>query len=827
MEQTTGRIPKDFADVDITDPAAVRLGIIHCLTTIVGRDPAFAVSRDWYEAVAYLVRSVLGQKLVRSGRELHESGNKRVYYLSVEYLPGRFLPKTLMDLGITEVVEEALASLGLSLEDLMSNEVDTALGNGGLGRLAACFLDSLATHDYPGFGYGIHYEFGMFSQTIEDGQQVERPEHWLRLGDPWEFRRPTIAYPVNFNGRVEDFHGSPDQANAADARRWVETDDVTAIAYDLPMSGYRSDTVLYLRLWAARASKDFDLRYFNEGNYVEAVRDKTASETLSKVLYPNDATSMGQELRLKQEYFFVCASMQDILRRHLKSNPSLDNLSEAIAIQLNDTHPSLAVPELMRLLVDVHGLRWNDAWTKVSAIFGYTNHTLLPEALETWPIAMLEKLLPRHLEIIYRINDEHLKRVKAAYPGELDKLGPMSLVDDFTRRIRMAHLAVVASHRVNGVSELQTKLLCETVFPNFARMHPEQFLPITNGITPRQWLVLANPRLTRLISSHIGEDWPRRLEDLGALAPLADDPAFCADFRRIKHENKERLATFIHRTAGVDVNPESMFDVQTKRIHEYKRQLLNLLHVVTRYRRIKEGRLPLQPRTVIIGGKAAPGYDMAKRIIRLINDVAGIINSDPDAREHLKLIFIPNYRVSVAELVIPGADLAQHISTAGTEASGTSNMKFAINGALTLGTLDGANIEIRNAVGPENMFLFGLTAGQVTELRATGYNPWNYYNGDAELKGALDMIGDGGFSPAEPQRYAGLRDALLSGGDHYLLLADYRAYVDLQDSIDAAYGNVEAWTRTAVINVAHMGPFSSDRAIHEYAEKVWGIRAMR
>lgn len=820
MEQTLAQLPRDFELLDVSSPDAVRKGLIQCLTAVVGRDPSYAVTRDWYEAVANLARGVLGQKLACCSRKVHESGIKRVYYLSVEYLPGRLLPKVLVDLGIHDVVAQALASLGLSLNEILAHDVDVALGNGGLGRLAACFLDSLATHNYPGFGYGIRYEFGMFSQSIENGHQVERPEHWLRLGDPWEFHRPTISYHVRFGGHVE----SSDRS--ADARRWVNADDVTAAAYDLPMSGYRSDTVLYLRLWAARASRDFDLRYFNEGNYVEAVRHKTASETLSKVLYPNDSTSMGQELRLKQEYFFVSASVQDILRRHLKSNPSLDNLADAVAIQLNDTHPSLAIPELMRLLVDTHGLAWNESWAMVSQIFGYTNHTLLPEALETWPIAMLEKLLPRHLEIIYRINDEHLKRVKAAYPGEIDKLAPMSLVDDHARRIRMAHLAVAASRRVNGVSALQTQLLKDTVFPHFARMRPDQFLPITNGITPRQWLVLANPALAELITTHIGDAWPTRLEDMSKLAPLADDAEFRTAFRGVKHHNKARLADFIRATTGIAPDPRSMFDVQTKRIHEYKRQLLNLLHVVTRYRRLKEGRIPAQPRTVIIGGKAAPGYDMAKRIINLINDVAVHINTDPDAADHLKLVFVPNYRVSVAEMVIPGADLAQHISTAGTEASGTGNMKFALNGALTLGTFDGANLEISAAVGADNLFLFGLTTPEVADLRATGYNPWAYYHEDPELRAVLDMIGDGVFSPGDPQRYSGVRDALLSGGDHYLLLADYRAYVDIQDAIDRAYSDPEDWTRRAIINVAHMGPFSADRAIHEYADKVWNIRQM-
>jgi starch phosphorylase len=819
VDQIALPTPGEFDALDLKDLSAVKRGILHTLVTVVGRDPAYALGQDWYAALTYMLRGVLGQRLAEVGRRLHERGAKRVYYLSVEYLPGRLLPKVLVDLGIRSIVEQALAELGQSLEEITKFEADTALGNGGLGRLAACFLDSLATHNYPGFGYGIRYEFGMFTQSIEDGQQVERPEQWLRFGDPWQFKRPTITYPVRFHGRIQrdaDAHGK-------ESGRWVDTEDVMAIAYDLPMSGYNSETVLYLRLWAARASRDFDLRYFNEGNYIAAVRDKTVSENLSKVLYPNDATSSGQELRLKQEYFFISASLQDILRRHLKSNPSLDNLAAKVAIQLNDTHPSLAIPELMRLLVDEHGYEWGAAWTAVVAIFGYTNHTLLPEALETWPIAMFERILPRHLEIIYRINDHHLREVKRAFPNEIDRLSHLSLIDDWGRRVRMAHMAIVGSHRVNGVSQLQTRLLCESVFPGFARMTPEKFTPITNGVTPRQWLLIANPLLSELITRNIGTAWPKHLEQLRELAPKAEDTAFRAEFRRIKHHNKERLAQLIQRTTGDRVDPASLFDVQVKRIHEYKRQLMNVLHVITRYCRIKAGKGAVLPRTVIIGGKAAPGYETAKRIIHLINDVARAIDRDPEVRNLLKLVFVPNYRVSVAEIVIPGADVAQHISTAGTEASGTSNMKFALNGALTLGTLDGANIEMRDAVGPENMFLFGLTANDVAELRATGYSPWRYYEQDAELKACLDMVGDGFFCPDDRSRYTGLRDSLLSGGDHYMLLADYRAYIDAQDAVDVAFLDSEQWTRRAILNVANVGRFSSDRAIHDYAGKVWNI----
>jgi starch phosphorylase len=804
---------------DITNPVSLQRAIVHTMVSIVGRDPEYAESRDWYIAVVYFLRGILGQHMARTRRRAHASNAKRVYYLSVEYLPGRMLPKVLTDFGILDVMQDALQALGIPLDKLVALEADTALGNGGLGRLAACLLDSLASHGYPGFGYGIRYEFGMFRQSIENGQQVEHPENWLRFGDPWQIMQSSINYVINFNGRLQ-------KAPGGEQVQWTDTDQVSAVAFDLPITGYRSDAVLYLRLWAARASRDFDLRYFNEGNYIEAVRDKTMSETLSKVLYPNDATTMGQELRLKQEYFFVSASIQDILRRHLKSNPNLDNLAERVAIQMNDTHPSLAVPELMRLLVDVHHYTWDRAWDMIGKVFGYTNHTLLPEALETWPIAMFERLLPRHLDIIYRINYEHLGRVHDVFPGEMDKLSQLSLVNDADRRIRMAHMAVTASHRVNGVSELQTNLLKDTIFPAFTKLFPDKFIPITNGITPRQWLVMANPALARLITAHIGDAWPKHLDQLERLAPLADDPAFRQAFAVIKQDNKHRLARLIKDRTGVEVDPASLFDIQVKRIHEYKRQLLNLLNVIARYRRIKAGLVPLVPRTVMIGGKAAPGYDMAKRIIHLIGDVANVINTDPEVRDLLRLVFIPDYKVSSAQIIIPGADLAQHISTAGTEASGTSNMKFALNGALTLGTLDGANIEIRNAVGEDNMFVFGLQTREIAELRVRGYNPWKYYESNPELHACLDMIGSGAFSPDDPGRHAPVRDSLLGGGDNYMLLADFQSYLDAQARIDVAFSDSDSWNRRCVWTVAHMGRFSSDRTIHEYADKVWGIKPL-
>ena len=807
---------------DLHDAEAVRCGILQSLISVVGRDPESAQPRDWYTAVVYFLRGVLGQRMAHTRRRVHDTRQKRVYYLSVEYLPGRILPKVMTDLGIEPTMREALQALGIPLETLVNVEPDTALGNGGLGRLAACLLDSLATQDYAGFGYGIRYEFGMFTQSIEHGQQVEHPESWLRFGDPWQFMQASLNYAVRFNGRLRRLK----EPSGAERVEWIDSDTVTALAYDLPMTGYETETVLYLRLWAARASQDFDLRTFNEGNYVEAVRDKTSSENLSKVLYPNDRTSSGQELRLKQEYFFVSASLQDIIRRHLKSNDTLDNLPDRIAIQLNDTHPTLAIPELMRLLVDEHSYDWDKAWAMVQPIFGYTNHTLLPEALETWPIATFERLLPRHLDIIYRINYEHLSRVSKIFPNQIGKLAELSLIDDSSRRIRMAHLALVGSHRVNGVSELQTCLLRDIVFPGFVKLANDQIVPITNGITPRQWLVMANPGLAELISAHIGRDWPKRLEQLETLTPLVEDAGFLEAFREIKQANKHRLARLIWERVGVTVDATSLFDVQVKRIHEYKRQLLNLLHVIQRYRRIKDGHPPAVPRTVIIGGKAAPGYEMAKNIIRLIGDVSQTINNDAETRDLLKLVFIPDYKVSVAAVIIPAADLSQQISTAGTEASGTGNMKLALNGALTLGTLDGANIEIMDAVGADNMFTFGLKTAEVAEMKARGYNPWSYYDADEELKACLDMIASGAFSPEEPDRHTRVRDSLLGGGDHYMLLADFRAYIDAQARVDAAYQDAHAWTRKSAWTVAHMGHFSADRTIREYAEKVWNIKPL-
>ncbi|MFZ5609936.1 MAG: glycogen/starch/alpha-glucan phosphorylase [Pseudomonadota bacterium] len=812
----------DAFRVDFSHPDSIRKVLMHTLITMVGRDPLYASPRDWYSALGFMLRGVLSQKLTSTGRRIHKEDRKRVYYLSLEYLPGTMLVKLLADLGVSGAVDAALQGLGTDLAEIANFDLEPALGNGGLGRLAACFLDAMATHGYPGFGYGIRYEFGLFSQTIEDGVQTEHPEPWLRLGDPWQFKRPSITYPVHFGGRLHVFKNP----RGEEVTQWVDTEDVIALAYDLPVSGYHSEIALYLRLWAARSSRDFDLRYFNEGNYIEAVRDKTLSENLSKVLYPNDSNMMGQELRLRQEYFFASASLQDIIRRHMKSHSDLSDLADKISIQLNDTHPSLAIAEMMRLLVDVYNFPWEEAWRQTTAIFNYTCHTLLPEALETWPIAMLQATLPRHLDIIYRINAAHLAMVKRHFPGETAKLGALSLVDDAARRIRMAHLAIVGSHRVNGVSKLQTRLLREQVFADFAAMRPEKFVCVTNGVTPRRWLLTANPDLARLITAHIGEGWVTDLAQIARLAPLAGDPDLRGTFKKIREANKIRLAMLIEQTTGEVIDPASMFDVQVKRIHEYKRQLLNLLHVITRYNRIRDGQAAGPPRTVIIGGKAAPAYRMAKLIIRLINDVAEIINNDAAVRDRLRLVFLPDYRVSLAEVVIPGADLSQHISTVGTEASGTGNMKFALNGALIIGTRDGANIEIAEAVGEDNLFSFGLSAREAAALRAKGHNPWQYYEADAELKRAIDMIGGSFFCAEEPGRYSAVRDSLLSGGDHYLLLADYRAYLACQDKVDEAYADHEGWLDKAIRNIAGVGDFSADRAIADYARLIWNIAPM-
>jgi starch phosphorylase len=708
-------------------------------------------------------------------------------------------------------------------------EHDAALGNGGLGRLAACFLDSMATMDIPATGYGIRYEYGMFKQTLEHGQQVENPDNWLRFHNIWEFQRPESAYTIKFYGKV--VHTNTEEGAHS---HWVDEQHVVAMAYDVPVPGYGTDTVNTLRLWSAKATEEFDLGQFNQGNYEQSVEARNDSETISKVLYPNDASASGRELRLKQQYFFVSASIQDILRRflatrELKSKKDWSALPDKVAIQLNDTHPSIGVAEMMYQLVDLHGLDWHFAWGLVQKVFAYTNHTLMPEALETWSLELFGRLLPRHLEIIYRINYEFLQMVNHQFPGDNALLQRVSIIDEANgKRIRMAHLAVIGSHTVNGVAALHSELLKTTLFADFHKIYPKKLTNVTNGITPRRWLNQANPELTSLISKAIGTGFQKELTKLIKLAPLADDKDFRKAFRLVKKHNKQRLANQIALLTGVKLNTDALFDVQIKRIHEYKRQLLNVLHIITMYNRIRKGEAKnITPRAVIFGGKAAPGYWMAKLIIRLINDVAEVINNDPAVGDKLKVVFYPNYEVSAAELLFPGSDLSEQISTAGTEASGTGNMKMALNGALTIGTLDGANVEIKEEVGDDNIFIFGLTTPEVASTKANGYNPWDFYYANSALKEVLDMIANGYFSAHEPGRYQAIFDNLMNNGDHYLLLADYASYIAKQEEVSQVYQDQEEWSRRAILNVARVAKFSSDRTIGEYAEKIWNVKSFK
>ncbi|MCW8836520.1 MAG: glycogen/starch/alpha-glucan phosphorylase [Rhodospirillales bacterium] len=807
----------------LSNVESMKEALISMIAQSVGKDPAFATKQDWFYALGFMLRGLLSQLYIKNTRTQFIEDSRRVYYLSMEFLPGRSLIKTLLDLDLLDVTREALDALGQDLDELETIEHDPALGNGGLGRLAACFLDSMAAHGYPGFGYGIRYDFGLFSQSIENGQQVEHPDNWLRQGNPWEFRRPDTVYPVGFYGRLETVV----DARGGETSKWVGAENVIAMAYDMPVSGYQNGNVTNLRLWTARATDDFDLRHFNQGDYIKSVEDKTSSETLSKILYPDDSTLTGQELRLKQEYFFVSASLQDIFARFLRRHDNLDQLPEKVVIQLNDTHPTLGIVEMMRLLVDEHGYDWATAWDMTRRTFAYTNHTLLPEALERWPASMIERLLPRHLQIIYRINAEFLKTVEKAFDGDADKIRNLSLVNDYDHSIRMAHLAIVGSYRVNGVAALHTELLRGRVFPDFDAMYPGKFVNITNGITPRRWLLQSNPALAGLITEKLGSGWPIELTQLSHLADCVEDADFRKRFSDIKKANKERLSKMIEACMGLRLDPTAMFDVQIKRIHEYKRQLLNVLHVVTCYNRIRDGEWDGVPRVVIFAGKAAPSYYMAKKVIHLINDLATVINNDPLVGDRLKVVFIPDYRVSLAQVIIPGSDLSEQISTAGMEASGTGNMKLALNGALTIGTLDGANIEIKDAVGEENIFIFGLLANEVQTLRNDGYYPFSYYNGNPELKRALDMIGEGHFSPGDRGRYSSIFDSLLHGGDHFMVLADYESYIAAQGRVDVAYKDQDSWTRMSIHNVASMGGFSADRSIHDYASKIWEVKPLK
>ena len=818
--------PVALPDLDhpTLDADSIRRSLYNRLVYTIGKDPITATDRDWFYAAAAVVRERMIERWMETMRSYYVEDRKRVYYLSMEFLMGRTMTNSMLNICAEKEFADALTALGemgLKPANIAEIEPDAALGNGGLGRLAACFLDSMATMGIAGYGYGIRYEYGMFHQGIEDGQQVEHPDNWLRYGNPWEFPRPEVLYQVKFHGRVIEF---ADEAGHKHYQ-WVETDDVMAMAYDYPIPGYDTGTVNNMRLWAAKASRDFDLRYFNEGNYIAAVEDKNDSENLSKVLYPDDTTEMGRELRLKQQYFFVSASLQDMLYRFDKSDVPLDSLPDKVAIQLNDTHPSIAVAELMRIFIDLHRMEWSRAWGITTRTFSYTNHTLMPEALETWPVPLFERVLPRHLELIYEINYRFLKDVMHHYPDDPAMWSRMSLIDETGEKcIRMAHLAIVGSHKVNGVAALHTRLMKETIFADFNRRWPDRIVNMTNGVTPRRWLNQANPALARLITHHVGTGWLKNLDQLRQLAPLADDAGFCDTFARVKRDNKLHLAQVIEQRLNIRVDPDSLFDVQIKRIHEYKRQLLNVLHVITLYNRIRAGG-DATPRTVIFGGKAAPGYRIAKLIIRLINDVAEIVNNDSLVRDQLKVVFLPNYDVSSAEIIIPAADLSEQISTAGTEASGTGNMKLALNGALTIGTLDGANVEIRQEVGEENIFIFGRTADEVEALKAAGYNPWVHYDGNAELQQTLNLIRDGFFSPEDVSRYKPLFETLTYHGDHFLLLEDYASYITCQEQVGQLFREPAAWMRKAILNVAGMGQFSSDRTIGQYANTIWNVEA--
>lgn len=802
-----------------TDKESLKKSIRNHLIHSVGADPMTASRREWLNAVSLAARERMVERWMLTQRRYREVETKRVFYLSMEFLIGRTLINSLLNLGVYEATRDALAEFDVDLAAIADLEPDAALGNGGLGRLAACILDSMATLCLPGYGYGIRYDYGMFRQQIENGYQVEHPDAWLRYGNPWELPRPQDLYQVKFQGHLVTHHG----ANGEVRHHWEDGETVLAMAYDMPIPGYGTGNVNNLRLWSAKATRDFELGYFNEGDYVGAVEQKVLSENISRVLYPNDSSQAGRELRLRQEYFFVSASLQDIIAQHLRHGYDIRQLHAYVAIQLNDTHPSIAIAELMRLLIDVHHLQWDEAWKITVDTFGYTNHTLMPEALETWSVELMTCVLPRHMQIIYDINHAFITDVRHRFPGDNDLVSRISLIDENgRRRVRMANLAVLGSHRVNGVAELHSRLLKDTLFSDFYRIMPERFINVTNGITPRLWLNQANPGLAKLITDHIGNEWVSDLSILKKFDGFAENPDCRQEFRSVKLDNKRKLSDCIHRTLGLSVDPHALFDVQIKRIHEYKRQLLNLLHVITLYNRIHDGATDMHvPRVVVFAGKAAPAYIMAKHIIHLINDVADMVNNDPAVGDRLKCVFIPNYDVTHASLIIPAADLSEQISTAGTEASGTGNMKLALNGALTIGTLDGANVEIREEVGEENIFIFGMHTEDVDRLRAEGYHPRHYYEANEELRRVLDMIDSGFFTPDDPHRYRDIVHNLLNV-DHFMVLADYAAYLAAQEEVERLYHEPENWAHKAMLNTARMGKFSIDRTVSEYATQVWG-----
>ena len=774
---------------------------------------------DEYRSVVLTIMDRLHDKWITTQQSYHFGGVKRVYYLSMEYLIGRLLDNMVVNLDVQQEVADACADLGLDYDKIREAEWDAGLGNGGLGRLAACFLDSMATMGIPATGYGLRYDYGMFYQTVNKGFQIEKPDLWLRYGNPWDVVRPKIQYPVDFYGHQYMFKKDSGEIEYD----WKDTQKVLAVAYDTPIPGFDNNIVNNLRLWKAESDTALDLHSFNQGQYIDAVKENQLEQNITRVLYPNDKVFVGQELRLKQEYFLVSASMQDILRRFKNQTDDWTKLPEKAAIQCNDTHPNLAIPELMRVLLDEQDMPWDKAWDITTKTMAYTNHTLMPEALEKWPVSLVRNLLPRHLNIIYEINRRFMDSIKVKFGDDKQKMSRMSIVSEGEHPVvHMAHLGIVGSHKVNGVAALHSRLLKESMFREFDEMYPEKFTNKTNGITPRRWLKQCNPSLSALITKNIGDKWITDLDELKKLNDLADDKKFQKEFAAIKLENKKRLADYIQKKNGVHVDPNSIFDIQIKRIHEYKRQLMAALHVITLYNRIKENPdLDVAPRTVIFGGKAAPGYAMAKMHIKLINAVGEVVNNDPDMAGKLKCVFLENYRVTLAEMMIPAANLSEQISTAGMEASGTGNMKFALNGALTIGTLDGANVEIKEEVGDDNIFIFGLTVEEVDELRRHGYDPTSYYHSNAELKRALDQIRDGYFSPEDKHLFQPILNALLNEGDYFMVLADYEAYVREQEKVEKLYKDQDEWNRKAIINVANVGKFSSDRTIKDYNDEIW------
>nr|XP_020666951.1 glycogen phosphorylase, liver form [Pogona vitticeps]XP_020666952.1 glycogen phosphorylase, liver form [Pogona vitticeps]XP_020666953.1 glycogen phosphorylase, liver form [Pogona vitticeps] len=809
--------------VGVENVAELKKGFNRHLHFTLVKDRNVATPRDYYFALAHTVRDHLVGRWIRTQQYYYERDPKRIYYLSLEFYMGRTLQNTMINLGLQNACDEAIYQLGLDIEELEEIEEDAGLGNGGLGRLAACFLDSMATLGLAAYGYGIRYEYGIFNQKIREGWQVEEADDWLRHGNPWEKARPEYMLPIHFYGRVE---------HTQTGVRWVDTQVVLALPYDTPIPGYMNNTVNTMRLWSARAPNDFNLRDFNVGDYIQAVLDRNLAENISRVLYPNDNFFEGKELRLKQEYFVVAATLQDIIRRFKASKfgstesvrTAFDSFPDQVAIQLNDTHPSLAIPELMRVFLDIEKLPWEKAWDITTRTFAYTNHTVLPEALERWPVDLVEKLLPRHLQIIYEINQRHLDRIAALFPKDVERIRRMSLIEEEgVKRINMAHLCIVGSHAVNGVAKIHSDIIKSQVFKDFAEVEPEKFQNKTNGITPRRWLLLCNPGLAELIAEKIGEDYVKDLSQLTRLHRYANDELFIREVAKVKQENKVKFGQYLEREYKVKINPASMFDVQVKRIHEYKRQLMNCLHIITMYNRIKRDPNKLfVPRTVIIGGKAAPGYHMAKMIIKLITSVGHVVNNDPVIGNKLKVIFLENYRVSLAEKVIPATDLSEQISTAGTEASGTGNMKFMLNGALTIGTMDGANVEMAEEAGEENLFIFGMRVEDVAELDRRGYVAQEYYDRLPELKQVIDQIRSGFFSPKEPDLFRDVINMLFFN-DRFKVFADYEAYVKCQEKVSQLYMNSKEWTKMVIRNIAASGKFSSDRTIKEYARDIWKV----